>query len=57
MALFACPKCGESFISKPPDSVHKKSVKYPDRDTIPETIECKMCGNINTIYWKPVQEN
>ena len=39
----------------PPDSNHKKSTKYPDRDTIPTSIECKMCGNLNTIYWKSIQ--
>ena len=55
MTMFACPKCGESYIATPPDSDHKKSTKYPDRDTIPTSIKCKMCGNLNTIYWKSVQ--
>ena len=55
MTVFACPKCGESYIATPPDSDHKKSTKYPDRDTIPTSFECKMCGNLNTIYWKSIQ--
>ena len=55
MTLFACPKCGESYKVLPPDSDHKKSTKYPDRDTIPTSVECKMCGNLNTIYWKSIQ--
>ncbi len=55
MTLFACPKCGESYNVTPPDSDHKKPTKYPDRDTIPTSIECKMCGTLNTIYWKSIQ--
>ncbi|HYF98758.1 MAG TPA: hypothetical protein VD815_01575 [Candidatus Saccharimonadales bacterium] len=55
MVLLACPKCGESYSASPPDSVHKKLSKYPDRDTFPHTINCKMCGHVITIYWKPVQ--
>jgi len=55
MTLFACPKCGESYKVLPPDSDHKKSTKYPDRDTIPTGVECKMCGNLNTIYWKSIR--
>jgi hypothetical protein len=55
MVLIACPKCGESYSASPPDSGHKKLAKYPDRNTFPHTIECKMCGNVITIYWKPTE--
>ena len=52
MGLFACPKCGESYHAFPPNSTHKKSSRYPDRNTIPTTLKCEMCGTINRIYWK-----
>lgn len=55
MVLISCPKCGESYSASPPDPAHKKLAKYPDRDTFPYTIECKMCGNVITIYWKPTE--
>ena len=52
MGLFACPKCGESYNAFPPNSTHKKSSRYPDRNTIPSTMKCEVCGTVNRIYWK-----
>ena len=52
MGLFACPKCGESYHAFPPNNTHRKSSRYPDRNTIPTTLKCEMCGTINRIYWK-----
>jgi len=52
MVQFGCPKCGESYEAFPPDETHRKVSKYPDRNTIPTTNKCNICGNINRIYWR-----
>lgn len=52
MVRFACLKCGESYNAFPPNETHRKVSKYPDRNTIPATIKCNICGNTIRIYWR-----
>ncbi len=52
MAHFSCPKCGEPYDAFPPDDKHRKVSKFPDRNTIPVTNKCNICGTINRIYWR-----
>ncbi len=52
MAHFACQKCGEPYDAFPPNETYRKVSKYSDRNTIPTTNKCNLCGNINRIYWR-----
>jgi ribosomal protein L32 len=52
MAHFACQKCGEPYDAFPPNETYKKVSKYSDRNTMPTTNKCNLCGNINRIYWR-----
>jgi ribosomal protein L32 len=52
MTHFSCPKCGETYDAFPPDEKHRKASKFPDRNTMPVTNKCNICGTINRIYWR-----
>ena len=52
LTQYSCSKCGEAYKVFPPDNIHRKISRYPDRNTVSTQIKCNICGSEFKVYWK-----